>query len=91
MPKITREEKNVLKSYERGEWRPSARSKKAMDKYKTYARATIQKNKRVNIRLSSQDLEGIQQRALEEGIPYQTLIASLIHKYVAGGLSERRA
>jgi predicted DNA binding CopG/RHH family protein len=50
----------------------------------------MQKNKRINIRLSAQDLEGIQQRALEEGMPYQTLIASVIHKYVAGGLTDRR-
>jgi predicted DNA binding CopG/RHH family protein len=90
MSKLTREERNVLKSYERGEWSSSKRAVKEMSKYKSYARSAFQKNKRVNIRLSSQDLEGLQQRAVEEGIPYQTLISSLIHKYVAGGLTERR-
>jgi predicted DNA binding CopG/RHH family protein len=45
----------------------------------------------VNIRISAKDLEALQKRALEEGLPYQTLIASLLHKYVAGRLVERVA
>ena len=53
------------------------------------ARATGLKDKRVNIRLSSGDLSGIQIKALEQGIPYQTLIASVLHKYVTGRLQER--
>jgi hypothetical protein len=52
------------------------------------AKATFRKDRRLNIRLSSKDLEAIQQRALAEGLPYQTLIASLLHKYAAGRLKE---
>lgn len=90
MGKLLSNEQDILNSYERGEWKRSKGARGDINRYKVYARATIQKNKRINIRLSAQDLEGIQQRALEEGIPYQTLIASVIHKYVAGGLTDRR-
>ena len=53
-----------------------------------YAKATFRKDRRLNIRLSSKDLEAIQKRALAEGLPYQTLIASLLHKYASGRLKE---
>ena len=53
-----------------------------------YAKATFRKDRRLNIRLSSKDLEAIQKRALAEGLPYQTLIASLLHKYATGRLKE---
>ena len=88
--KLTAHEQTILSSYERGEWKKSKGSPGNTHRYKVYARTTMQKNKRINIRLSAQDLEGVQQRALEEGIPYQTLIASVIHKYVAGGLTDKR-
>jgi len=55
------------------------------------ARATGQKDQRINIRLSSGDLQAIRTRALQEGIPYQTLISSVLHKYVSGTLQERIA
>jgi hypothetical protein len=54
----------------------------------TYAKATFRKDRRLNIRISTKDLEAIQKRALEEGLPYQTLIASLLHKYASGRLRE---
>jgi predicted DNA binding CopG/RHH family protein len=54
----------------------------------SHAKATFKKDRRLNIRLSSKDLEAIQKRALAEGLPYQTLIASLLHKYAAGRLKE---
>jgi predicted DNA binding CopG/RHH family protein len=57
-------------------------------RYSRYAKATFRKDRRLNIRLSSQDLEAIQKRALAEGLPYQTLISSLLHKYAAGRLKE---
>jgi predicted DNA binding CopG/RHH family protein len=57
---------------------------------KAAARATAIKDRRVNIRLSSIDLSDIQAKALEEGVPYQTLIASVLHKYVTGRLSEKQ-
>jgi predicted DNA binding CopG/RHH family protein len=52
------------------------------------AKATFRKDRRLNVRLSSKDLEAIQKRALAEGLPYQTLIASLLHKYASGRLKE---
>ena len=57
-------------------------------RFSRYAKATFKKDRRLNIRLSSKDLEAIQKRALAEGLPYQTLIASLLHKYAAGLLKE---
>ena len=57
-------------------------------KYQEIAAATFRKDRRLNIRLSSKDLEAIQKRALAEGLPYQTLIASLLHKYASGRLIE---
>ncbi len=53
-----------------------------------YAEALFRKDARINIRLSSKDLRGLQKKALAEGIPYQTLVASILHKYVEGRLHE---
>jgi predicted DNA binding CopG/RHH family protein len=66
----------------------SIATKAQLAEIRAAARATGVKNKRVNIRLSAADLQDIQVRALEEGIPYQTLIASVLHKYVTGRLAE---
>lgn len=89
MSKLNKEELDVLKSFESGEWK-TLLNKSDLTRYQKYARATFQKDRRVNIRISSKDLEGAQKKALEEGIPYQTLIASVIHKYVAGALIPKR-
>lgn len=85
------EEKELLASYERDEWRPAKDGKAETAKLQGYARNTLQKNKRINIRLAESDLVGIQARAVEEGMPYQTLISSVLHKYLSGRLTERRA
>ena len=85
--KIDADEKDLLESVERGEWK-SAGGKRGRARYARYAKATFRKDRRLNIRLSSKDLEAIQKRALAEGLPYQTLIASLLHKYAAGRLKE---
>lgn len=83
------EERKMLRSYERGEW-TSVRNKASEGvKLQRYARATMQKDRRINIRISSKDLQRLQARALEEGIPYQTLISSVLHKYVSGTLGVR--
>ena len=87
---LDREEAELLDSYEAGEWRSIDGLETEVREYREYARATSKKNRRVNIRISSKDLEGIQKKALEEGIPYQTLISSILHKYVSGRLVERR-
>ena len=85
--KLDAEEKDLLESVERGEWK-SARGKRERTRHARYAKATFRKDRRRNIRLSSKDLEAIQKRALAEGLPYQTLIASLLHKYATGRLKE---
>lgn len=82
------DEKGILDSFERGEWKSVGASKPEQKRYANYAEATFRKDQRVNIRLSRKDLEAIQTLALEEGLPYQTLISSLIHKYAAGRLVE---
>jgi predicted DNA binding CopG/RHH family protein len=84
------DEAELLASYERGEWRSIEDRQVRATEYAETARATLKKDQRVNIRITRRDLEGIQKRALEEGIPYQTLIASVLHKYVSGGLVDRR-
>ncbi len=89
MTKRDRDEDALLESYDRGEWRPIEDKAAAIERYRTYAEATFKKERRVNIRISQKDLEAIQKRALEEGIPYQTLMASVLHKYVSGRLMEK--
>ena len=91
MSKVTKEERNLLNSYERGEWRSVKNLEKEMNRYQQIAKATYKKDKRVNIRISSKDLEGIQKKAIEEGIPYQTLISSVLHKYISGTLTRKAA
>lgn len=86
MTKLDSKEKELLDSVERGEWRSVRGLKGERRRYGRYAAATFRKDRRVNIRISTKDLEMIQKRALEEGLPYQTLISSLLHKYVAGRL-----
>lgn len=87
--RLNREEVELLDSYEADEWRTIEGWEAKAEEYQSYARATFKKDKRVNIRISTKDLEGIQKRALEEGVPYQTLIASILHRYVSGRLVER--
>ena len=85
--KVDKSERALLDDYERGKLR-SVATREELEKFKAAARATAIKDRRVNIRLSSSDLRAIQARALEEGMPYQTLIASILHKFVTGRLSE---
>jgi predicted DNA binding CopG/RHH family protein len=85
--KLNADEKELLVSVERVEWK-SVGGKRDRARYSRYANATVRKDRRLNIRLSNKDLEAIQKRALEEGLPYQTLISSLLHKYASGRLKE---
>lgn len=89
MARLTREERELLKSVERGEWKSEA-SKLLIGRYVSAAHRTLKKDRRVNIRLSQTDLEGVRAIAMEEGLPYQTLIASVLHKYVSGALVSKR-
>jgi predicted DNA binding CopG/RHH family protein len=88
MPKTDAYEKNILSAYEDGRLK-SVATRAELAKFKSAARATAIKDRRVNIRLSTGDLQDIQAKALAQGLPYQTLIASVLHKYVTGRLSER--
>jgi predicted DNA binding CopG/RHH family protein len=88
MSQIDTYEQEVLDAFEAGQL-DSMASKSELQKFKAAARATAIKDRRVNIRLSSIDLSDIQVKALSEGVPYQTLMASVLHKYVSGRLVER--
>lgn len=78
----------ILEAYEAGEFKTVSPSKAELKKFREAAKATFIKNRRVNIRLSSPDLMDVQARAAEEGVPYQTLIASVLHKFVTGRFEE---
>jgi len=87
--KVSKKEKELLDSVEREEWVSIPDFRKEAKRYQEYARATFRKDKRVNIRISENDLIKIQKRALQEGLPYQTLISSILHKFVTGQLKEK--
>jgi predicted DNA binding CopG/RHH family protein len=88
--RLTREEKEIVKSFEKGEWVPvpdlSGRRKELM----RYARNALKKDKRLNIRISERDLVELQRKALREGLPYQTFVSSIIHKFINGTLVEEK-
>ena len=82
--KYDREEKNILEAFESGNMKLSTPSKKEIESIKKAANNTFKKNKRITIRLYEHDFSGIQKKAMEMGIPYQTLISGVIHRYVEG-------
>jgi predicted DNA binding CopG/RHH family protein len=87
--KLSKEEKELLKSVEDGEWESVPNFKQEAKRYQEAARATLRKDKRVNIRMTERDLVRFQKKAMEEGLPYQTLISSVLHKYINGSLKEK--
>ena len=84
MNNLDKEEKDLLDSFQKDEWVSSKNIKVRKEELGEYARATIRKDKRVNIRISERDLKELQRIALREGLPYQTLISSVLHKFVNG-------
>ena len=90
MKKVDKEEKGILEAYEKGRMKLSSPSKKEKAEAKGMAERTFRKDRRVTIRLYDHDLKGIQKKAMEKGMPYQTLISAMIHQYVEGDLVERR-
>lgn len=88
--KLNKEEKELLNSVEKGEWKSASNREREVKHYQKYAKATFRKDKRVNIRISERDLVNIQKRAVEEGLPYQTLISSIIHKFIGGRFIEKK-
>ena len=86
---LTNDEKDILDSFEREEWIPVKNLTAERKLVREYARATMRKDKRVNIRISQRDLMELQRKAVHEGLPYQTFISSLLHKFVNGRMAER--
>ncbi len=87
--KLQQDELELLASYEAEEWKSARKIKEQKEQYRAYARSTLRKDKRVNIRISEKDLLTLQKRAVHQGIPYQTLISSILHKYVNGDFTEK--
>lgn len=85
--KLDREEQALLDAYDSGDFVSDLDSGRR-DYLAKMAEETFKKNKRINIRIASRDLAALQRRALEEGLPYQSLISSVLHKYVSGGLKD---
>ncbi len=84
------EELEILQALEAGTLKPVTDSAQRIQSHQAAATATFKKDQRLNIRISSRDLKNLQARAMEEGIPYQTLAASLLHKYISGQLVDSR-
>jgi predicted DNA binding CopG/RHH family protein len=89
-PPYDNEEQEILQALESGVLQPVADFAQRTQAHRAAATATFKKDQRLNIRISSRDLKSLQARAIEEGIPYQTLAASLLHKYVTGQLVHQR-
>jgi predicted DNA binding CopG/RHH family protein len=86
---LDKDEMELAKSLETEEW-VSDLTKKEKKQYEEYARNSLTKQKRINIRMTERDLKKIQAKAIEEGLPYQSLISMLIHKYNEGKISFNR-
>ena len=90
MDKLDAEELEVLEAFENDELEPIANKDAEIKKHQEYAATTFKKDKRINIRISNRDLQALKKRALSEGIPYQTLIASVLHKYIDNRFIDRK-
>jgi predicted DNA binding CopG/RHH family protein len=86
--RLTEEEKEILDSFEKNEWVPVKNLSKRKEELMQYARNTLKKDKRLNIRISQRDLNELQRKAIIEGLPYQTYVSSIIHKFINGKLIE---
>ena len=88
--KYDEEELEILQAWETGKLKPVSGLKEQIKTHRAAAEVTFKKDQRLNIRISSRDLKNLQARALEEGVPYQTFAASLLHKFVSGHLVNQR-
>jgi predicted DNA binding CopG/RHH family protein len=86
---LSQEEKEILEAFEAGALKKSLNHAQEVQKHRSAAETTFKKDARINIRLSSRDLRSLQAKALREGIPYQTLVSSVLHKYIDGQLIEK--
>ena len=88
-PDLDREEQDILEAFEHGSLKRVKNRGRELASHREIAAATFRKDSRINIRISSRDLRALQKKALAEGIPYQTLVASVLHKFVEGRLAEK--
>jgi len=88
---LDNEEKKLMKSLEKDGWKPAGNIEGWKTILSKAATNTLTKDQRMNIRITKNDLDSIKLKAVEEGLPYQTLVASIIHKYVTGRLTEKQA
>lgn len=88
---LDQEEIELLDSIESGEWKSIDNVKEEISFHQEIAKNTLKKDKRVNLRISSKDLEAIKTFAVEEGLPYQTLMSSVLHKFITGRLVDKQA
>ena len=86
MAQLTKEEREIVKAFEAGTLQSPPNRSAILKAHREYAAATFRKDRRVNVRISRRDLDALRKRALSEGMPYQTLISSVLHKYVEGTL-----
>ena len=84
------EENEIINSVENGEWSSVSDLQRMKEKLVSAAAETALKNYRINVRISKRDVEALKTKALEEGIPYQTLVTSILHKYVTGRMVEKK-
>ena len=88
--KYDKEEQSILDAYEKGEIKVRSPLKNEINNVKAIAETTFRKNRRITIRLYDHDYQGIQKKAMEKGIPYQTLISGMIHQYIEGEIVEKK-
>ena len=88
MSKLDQEEREILDAFESGDLKPASEASDTRQRHQEYTEAMFRKDARISIRLPSKDLRGLQKKALAEGIPYQTLVAGILYKYVEGRLRE---
>jgi len=88
--RLTKEEKEIVKSFEKGEWVPVPDLLRRRKELMRYARNTLKKDKRLNIRISERDLIELQRKVVREGLPYQTFVSSILHKFINGTLVEEK-
>ncbi len=91
MSKLSSEEKEILEAFDSGKLKRVKDRRQELARHRKAAVATFAKDSRINIRISSKDLRALQKRALAEGIPYQTLVSSVLHKFVEGQMVEQSA
>jgi predicted DNA binding CopG/RHH family protein len=89
MRPFDKEEKELMESIEKEDWISVNNLDQEIKKAREAASATFKKSERMNIRMSPKDLEDLKVRALQEGMPYQTLVSSLIRRYLSGRLVEK--